>query len=73
MAIHFARNELGIGERMSIESITGSIFQGSVVREESFGPHPAIVPQVEGTAFITGQHTFLVDPEDPMRSGFLLR
>ena len=58
---------------MSIESITGSVFQGSVVREKQFGPFNAVIPQVEGTAYITGQHEFLIDPEDPFKTGFFLR
>ena len=29
--------------------------------------------QVEGTAYITGQHTFLIDPDDPFKNGFFLR
>ena len=33
---------------------------------------PAIVPEIEGSAWITGEHTFLVDDEDPLREGFRL-
>ncbi|MDN5214650.1 proline racemase family protein [Fulvivirgaceae bacterium BMA12] len=72
MAIHHARNEIG-EEPMHIESITGSVFKGSVVEEVQFGPHRAVIPQVEGTAHITGQHTFIIDPKDPMKNGFILR
>ncbi|MEO0338375.1 MAG: proline racemase family protein [Bacteroidota bacterium] len=73
MAIHHARKEIGMGESMQIESITESIFRGSVVRTEDYGPFTAVIPEVEGTAFITGQHTFLLDPQDPFREGFFLR
>jgi trans-L-3-hydroxyproline dehydratase len=58
---------------MSIESITGSVFKGSVIRKEQYGPFEALIPQVEGTAFITGQHEFLIDPDDPFKEGFFLR
>jgi trans-L-3-hydroxyproline dehydratase len=34
---------------------------------------PAIIPEVSGTAHITGQHTFLIDPDDPLADGFILR
>jgi proline racemase len=37
------------------------------------GALDAIVPEVTGRAFITGRHTFWVDPADPLREGFLLR
>lgn len=73
MALHYARNEIAIGERMTIESIIGSSFQGSIVDETTFGPFAAIIPEVSGTAFITGQHEFLIDPNDPLRDGFILR
>ena len=73
MAIHRARKELEIGQKMRIESITGSIFTGSVVSDTTFGEFPAVIPEVEGTAFITGMHTFAIDPADPMKNGFILR
>ncbi len=73
MAIHCARKELGIGEQMAIESIVGSVFKGSIVKKTTFGPFDAVIPQVEGTAHITGQHSFLLDPNDPFQEGFFLR
>ncbi|MEM8486149.1 MAG: proline racemase family protein [Bacteroidota bacterium] len=73
LAVHHARGEIGIGESIVIESILGSTFSCQVAEEVTFGPYASIVPRVEGTAHITGQHTFLVDPEDPLRDGFFLR
>jgi proline racemase len=73
MAIHYARQELKMGEKMSIESITDSVFYGSVVGVEDYGQYQAVIPEVEGTAHITGMHTFVIDPEDPMNKGFILR
>ena len=73
MAIHHARKEIRQGESMLIESITGSVFRGSVVGEEDYGTFKAVIPQVEGTAFITGMHTFIINPEDPFREGFIFR
>lgn len=73
MAIHYARGEVAIGKPLKIESIIGSTFTGRVVSETRFGPYPAVIPEVEGTAFITGRHQFLIDPEDPLKQGFILR
>lgn len=73
MAIHYKRREIGIGEKMKIESITGSVFRGAVVEEIDFGPFRGVIPQVEGNAFVTGEHTFIIDPGDPMKGGFILR
>ncbi|MCG3159595.1 MAG: hypothetical protein JMDDDDMK_00589 [Acidobacteria bacterium] len=73
LAIHHARGELGVGEPITIESVIGSKFTGKVAATIAFGPHSAIIPEVEGTAHITGRHEFLIDPADELRNGFLLR
>ena len=73
MAIHHARGDIGVDEPMVIESIIGSRFIGRVVETTTFGPHPAVIPEVEGTAHVTGRHEFVVDPTDPLRDGFILR
>ncbi|MGH9764897.1 MAG: proline racemase family protein [Blastocatellia bacterium] len=73
LAIHHARGEIRVGEPIIIESIIGSSFTGRVIEETNFGPHRAIIPEVEGTAHITGRHEFFIDPEDQFGRGFLLR
>jgi trans-L-3-hydroxyproline dehydratase len=73
LAIHHARGEVGLGEPIIIESIIGSRFIGRVVQTTVFGPHRAIIPEVEGAAHITGRHEFLIDPDDEWCNGFLLR
>ena len=73
MAIHHARKELKIGDSMRIESITNSVFRGSIVKELDYGPFKAVIPQVEGNAYITGMQTFVIDPKDPMKNGFMFR
>lgn len=72
-AIHFMRGELNLDQSIRIESILGSCFDVSAVRETRLGQHAAIVPRVTGQAFITGRHEFLIDPDDPFRKGYLLR
>jgi len=44
-----------------------------VVKTTTFGPYDAIIPEVEGSARITGRHEFLIDPGDELTSGFFLR
>ncbi|MGD8367095.1 MAG: proline racemase family protein [Desulfobacterales bacterium] len=73
LALHHAKGEVDIGEPVVIESIIGSRFTGKVLKTTRFGPHDAVVPQVEGSARITGRHAFLIDPEDPLQKGFVLR
>ncbi|RME59773.1 proline racemase, partial [Candidatus Parcubacteria bacterium] len=38
-----------------------------------YGPYEAVIPRVAGMAWVTGTHTFLIDPDDPFREGFFLR
>ena len=73
LAIHNARGEVSLNQPIVVESIIGSRFTGSIVETTTFGPYSAIIPQVEGTAHITGRHEFLIDPTDPLRNGFILR
>ena len=64
---------MGLNEPLMIESILGSRFTGRVVETTTFGPHPAIIPEVEGTAHLAGRCEFWLDPNDPLRDGFILR
>jgi proline racemase len=73
LAIHHARGEISRDQPMVVESIIGSRFTGRIVDTTTFGPYPAIIPEVEGAAHITGRHEFLIDPADPLRDGFILR
>ncbi len=73
LAIHYARGEIGLGQHMRVESIVGSVFEGSIEETLTYGPYQAVVPRVAGQAWITGLHTFLIDPADPFREGFFLR
>lgn len=73
MALHYAKGEIGFNQPMVIESIIGSRFTGKVVGLTKFGKYDAIIPQVEGDAFITGKNTFYINPTDPLKHGFILR
>jgi trans-L-3-hydroxyproline dehydratase len=52
------------------ESATGALFRGRAARRTLVADLPAIIPEIEGTAWITGEHTFLIDDDDPFRDGF---
>ena len=72
-ALHFAKGELGLNERVTIESILGSTMSVEVVDLTKFGPYDAVIPEVSGTASITGRNEFYFDPEDPFQKGFVFR
>lgn len=73
LAIHYARGEVALGEEIVVESILGTTFTGKVVEAVAVGGQAAVVPEIGGSAFITGRHEFLVDPADPLQEGFLIR
>jgi proline racemase len=54
-------------------SIVGSEFRGRVVGDAEVAGIPAVVTEVEGSAYRTGEHVFSLDPDDPLGDGFLLR
>jgi trans-L-3-hydroxyproline dehydratase len=73
VAIHHAKGELVTNEEVKIESILGSYFKVKVVETTKFGPYKAVIPQVSGMAYITGKSEFYIDPEDPLKEGFIFR
>jgi trans-L-3-hydroxyproline dehydratase len=72
-ALHYAKGELPLDERITIESILGSTMTVRVVERTKFGPHDAVIPEVSGTAHITGRNEFYFDPKDPFARGFIFR
>jgi trans-L-3-hydroxyproline dehydratase len=72
MAVLSAMGLLGSGQTFTHESIIGTRFRGRVLEETHVADLPAIVPEIEGDAHITGEHTFLLDERDPLRHGFRL-
>lgn len=54
------------------ESLIGTTFRARVLSRTTVGDIPAIVPELTGSAFITGEHTFIVSSDDPLREGFAI-
>ena len=73
LALLDAAGTLPRGAELLHRSIVGSEFRARVVGEASVAGLPAVVTEVEGSAFRTGEHVFRLDPDDPLREGFLLR
>ncbi|HYN68715.1 MAG TPA: proline racemase family protein [Candidatus Eisenbacteria bacterium] len=74
LALLDASGELARGAALEHRSIVHSVFLGRVVGD---GPPAAgratVITEVEGSAFLTGRHEFVLDPADPLGTGFLLR
>ena len=54
------------------ESLIGTVFTGAVESRTTVGGHQAIVARIEGSAWITGEHEFIIDTADPLANGFRL-
>jgi proline racemase len=65
--------ELPRGEELIHEGIVGTEFRARVVGDADVAGRPAVITEVEGSAYRTGTHEFSLDPDDPLGEGFLLR
>ena len=70
MAVLAAMGILEREQQFTHESIIGTKFRGRVVDETAVGELTAIVPEIEGEAYITGENTFLIHDDDPLKHGF---
>jgi proline racemase len=74
LAVLAEDGRVGVGGATLLhESIVGSTFTGTVVGTTRVGDLPAVIPQVTGMAYRTGEHRFVVDGADPLVPGFVLR
>ncbi len=72
-ALHYSKGDLKLNESITVESILGSTMDVKVVEETKIGVRKAVIPEVTGKAWYTGQNEFWFDPEDPFKDGFIFR
>jgi len=60
------------GATLTHDSILGTRFLGRLRDVRSSVPG-AVLPEVEGMAHLTGEHSFVLDPADPLGTGLVLR
>jgi proline racemase len=68
-ALLAADGALADGQTWRNDSIVGTTFRARVIGEVAEG----LLTEVEGTSFRTGEHRFVLDPRDPLGTGFVLR
>ena len=73
LALLAAERRIGAGDELVHRSIVGSEFRARIVAETEVAGLPAVVTEVEGSAHLTGRHEFLLEPDDEIGLGFLLR
>ncbi len=69
MAVVDAMALLGDDRPFAQEGPLGTRFTGRLLDRVDIAGFPAIVPEIEGEAWITGEHTFILDADDPLRDG----
>ncbi|RYV04045.1 proline racemase [Shewanella sp. OPT22] len=73
IALLQAKNEVELGQSITIESIVGGRMHVVANKPLDFYGKSSVIPTVSGRSYITGQHDFLIDEEDVFQEGFILR
>jgi proline racemase len=73
VALLAADGRMGSGRRLLHDSIVGTRFTAQVVGDAEEAGRPAVVAEVRGAAYMTGEHVFVRDTDDPLGTGFVLR
>lgn len=72
IATLYAKGKLALQQSFVYESITGTLFKGKALEETRLGRFKAIVPEITGSAYITGFNHFVFDEQDPLKYGFII-
>ena len=72
LATLHARGQIGIGEEFVYESFIGSQFKGVIKETTKVGEFDAVVPMITGSAYVTGEATYVIDADDPLKYGFVV-
>ncbi|HLI10848.1 MAG TPA: proline racemase family protein [Alphaproteobacteria bacterium] len=72
MAVLHARGQMKVGDTLIHESLIGSRFTGRIAGVATVGGRPAILPTIEGRAWITGFHHYVLDASDPYPQGYVV-
>ncbi len=71
MAALYGKGQLKPGDEFVAESTIGTLHYGKILKEVKVGKYRGIQPEVSATAYITAVNQIVIDPNDPLRGGFL--
>jgi proline racemase/trans-L-3-hydroxyproline dehydratase len=71
MAALYGKGKLKPGQEFNAESTIGTVHYGKIAKEVKVGKYKAILPDVSATAFVTAFNQIVIDPNDPLKDGFL--
>jgi proline racemase len=65
----FTEGRLGAGQPYVNESFLGTRFVGRALEPARVGPFEGALPEVQGSAWVTGMHQFVLEATDPLPEG----
>lgn len=68
-----ADGDIEVGDTLVNEGPAGTIFTGRIVVGTAVGNHDAVITEIAGRGAVTGLHQFVVEADDQVADGFLLR
>lgn len=72
LAVLHARGQLEVGESITFQSIINTKFVGLIRGLDKVGNYDAVLPNIRGRAWVTGDRHVRLDPDDPFPTGFLI-
>ena len=72
LAVLYARKKIKLDQILVSQSILGTEFHCRIEDTCQVGDKAAIVPSLQGRAWITGSHQYTLDPDDPFPQGYTL-
>lgn len=69
----YAKGELEKGQDFVYESILGTLFKAKIVGTGELRGYTTVLAEITGATYITGFNHFVIDPEDPVKYGFVLK
>src|SRR5205807_1402828 len=68
LALFHHRGLMGVGSTFVSQGLLGLSFTARIGGETKVEGRPAILPEITGTAYLTGFSQLLFDPDDPLRA-----
>ncbi|KAM4664957.1 trans-3-hydroxy-L-proline dehydratase [Discoglossus pictus] len=74
IALQYHKGLIQLNQTRTFRSgATDSLFTGKAIKETTFGEFKAVIVEVSGHAYYTGTASFVLEDEDPLKDGFLLK
>lgn len=72
LAVLHAAGELAVGREYVNSGVLGTVYRARIAATTEVAGTRAVVPEITGSAWITGRSELWIDPADPLAAGFLL-